>query len=272
MSKTIDEKVVSMKFDNSNFEKNVSKSMTTIDKLKEKLNFTGATKGLDEIEKASRKVNFDGLTSGLNNLTYKLDLANVFCYRLATTISDMALSAVKSIGNIATSLTYLNPSNITAGWSKFEEQTKSVQTILSSVSQKINKETGELYNTDDVYDTINKLSWYTDETSYNMEQMTTAIGNFTTAGLDLKDSEEMIIGIANACALAGVDATHASSAFEAFSRAGSGFLTKGLWNNQLKTSGLSASEEFRQSLLDAGVAMGYLEETADGLYNIIYEQ
>ena len=273
MSKTIDEKVVSMKFDNSNFEKNVSKSMTTIDKLKEKLNFTGATKGLDEIEKASRKVNFDGLTSGLNNLTYKLDLANVFCYRLATTISDMAISAVKSIGNVATSLTYLNPSNITAGWSKFEEQTKSVQTILSSVSQKINKETGELYNTDDVYETINKLSWYADETSYNMEQMTSAIASFTSTGMDLKDAEEMIMGISNACALAGVDATHAEHAFLGLSKSvGQGYVTLSVWNNQLKTSGLSANEEFKQSLLDAGVAMGHLEQTADGLYNIIYDQ
>lgn len=40
MSRTIDEKVVEMRFDNKDFEKNVKTSMTTLDKFKEKLNFT----------------------------------------------------------------------------------------------------------------------------------------------------------------------------------------------------------------------------------------
>ena len=39
MSKTIDNKVVSMEFDNSKFEKNVQTSMSTLDKLKKALNF-----------------------------------------------------------------------------------------------------------------------------------------------------------------------------------------------------------------------------------------
>ena len=34
MSKTIDQRVVEMRFDNANFEKNVSTSMSTLDKLK----------------------------------------------------------------------------------------------------------------------------------------------------------------------------------------------------------------------------------------------
>ena len=34
MSKVVDERVVQMQFDNSNFEKNVAKTLRTIDKLK----------------------------------------------------------------------------------------------------------------------------------------------------------------------------------------------------------------------------------------------
>ena len=45
MSKTIDERVVSMQFDNAQFEKNVSTSMSTLDKLKKSLNLEGASKG-----------------------------------------------------------------------------------------------------------------------------------------------------------------------------------------------------------------------------------
>ena len=39
MSKTIDERVVQMEFDNARFEKNVNQSMSTIDRLKKNLNF-----------------------------------------------------------------------------------------------------------------------------------------------------------------------------------------------------------------------------------------
>ena len=47
MSATIDQRVVEMRFDNSNFEKNVQTSLSTLDRLKERLNFTGASKGLE---------------------------------------------------------------------------------------------------------------------------------------------------------------------------------------------------------------------------------
>ena len=39
MSKTVDERVVSMQFDNRQFESNVKTSMSTLDKLKQSLNF-----------------------------------------------------------------------------------------------------------------------------------------------------------------------------------------------------------------------------------------
>ena len=43
MSKTVDERVVEMRFDNKNFESNVATSMSTLEKFKQKLKFDGAT-------------------------------------------------------------------------------------------------------------------------------------------------------------------------------------------------------------------------------------
>ena len=45
MSRTIDSRVVEMQFDNKQFEANVKTSMSTLDKLKQSLNLTGASKG-----------------------------------------------------------------------------------------------------------------------------------------------------------------------------------------------------------------------------------
>ena len=56
MSKTVEERVVEMRFDNKQFEKAVLTTLGTLDKLKEKLKFSDAAKGLEGIDQAARKV------------------------------------------------------------------------------------------------------------------------------------------------------------------------------------------------------------------------
>lgn len=73
MSKTIDEKVVQMKFDNSNFEKNVARTLKTLDNLKWKITETDLSsgKGLSNLNKAAKDVDMSGLAKGIE--TVKLD-------------------------------------------------------------------------------------------------------------------------------------------------------------------------------------------------------
>ena len=71
MSRTIDEKVVEMRFDNSDFERNVSQSRSTLDKLKGALDFSGASKAFDGITSAANKVSFGGLTGALDGVSEK---------------------------------------------------------------------------------------------------------------------------------------------------------------------------------------------------------
>ncbi len=77
MSTTIDKKVVEMKFDNKNFENNVKTSMSTLDKLKEKLNFKGATKGLEEVSKASNNLSFSNIENSLSSLEKRFSTTGV---------------------------------------------------------------------------------------------------------------------------------------------------------------------------------------------------
>lgn len=49
MSKTIDQRVVEMRFDNKQFESNVATSMSTLDKLKAKLRLGDSAKSFDNI-------------------------------------------------------------------------------------------------------------------------------------------------------------------------------------------------------------------------------
>ena len=78
MSTTIDNKVVSMRFDNKNFEQNVRKSMSTIDKLKEKLKFDKTADSFKSLDKAAKKVRFDTVEHGIEQVKIKLSALDVF--------------------------------------------------------------------------------------------------------------------------------------------------------------------------------------------------
>ena len=68
MSKTVDSRVVEMRFDNKNFEQNVQTSMSTLDKLKSKLKLNGVTKGIENLGAATKKVNFNPLSQGIETV------------------------------------------------------------------------------------------------------------------------------------------------------------------------------------------------------------
>ena len=65
MGKTVDERVVSMGFENRDFESNVKTSMSTLDRLKQALKFDGASKGLENISSGIKGMNFNPLTSSI---------------------------------------------------------------------------------------------------------------------------------------------------------------------------------------------------------------
>ena len=79
MSNAIEQRVVEMRFDNSHFEKNVSTSMSTLEKLKQKLNLSGASKGLDNISSSVKNVNMNPLGSAVESVTAKFSALQVIC-------------------------------------------------------------------------------------------------------------------------------------------------------------------------------------------------
>ena len=71
MSKEIDEKVVQMRFDNSNFESNVQTSLGTIVRLKQSLNFANSSKSLENIGDAAKSVNMSSLSDAVETVRNK---------------------------------------------------------------------------------------------------------------------------------------------------------------------------------------------------------
>ena len=65
MSRTIDERVVEMRFDNKQFEQNVQTSISSIEKLEKSLNLKGASKGLEDVNVAAKNCNMTPLSNAV---------------------------------------------------------------------------------------------------------------------------------------------------------------------------------------------------------------
>ncbi|MDD2299633.1 MAG: tape measure protein [Fermentimonas sp.] len=97
MSRTIDSRVVEMRFDNKEFERNVSTSMSTLDKLKQSLNLTGASKGLENVAAAANNVNMSSLSGAIENVRFKFSALEVMAVTALANITNSAINAGKRI-------------------------------------------------------------------------------------------------------------------------------------------------------------------------------
>lgn len=219
MSRTIDQRVVEMRFDNRQFEQGVSTSMSTLDKLKKALNFNGATKGLDNVSAAAKGVNFTPLTSAVETVQRGFSALEVIG---VTALANITNSAVNAGKRIASALT-IEP--IKTGFQEYETQINATQTILANTQ----KEGATIENVNKALDELNK---YADLTIYNFTEMTRNIGTFTAAGVDLKTSVSAIQGIANLAAVSGSTSQQASTAMYQLSQAlASGTVKLMDWNS-----------------------------------------
>ena len=219
MSKTVDERVVSMQFDNTQFEKNVSTSMTTLDKLKQSLKLDGASKGLDNIRDSASKFSLSGISDGVETVKAKFSALEVMAVTALANITNSAVNA----GRRLVSAFSIEP--IKSGFEEYETQINSVQTILSNTRSKGT-------TLDQVNEALDELNHYADLTIYNFTEMTRNIGTFTAAGIDLKTSVSAIKGIANLAAVSGSNAQQASTAMYQLSQAlASGTVKLQDWNS-----------------------------------------
>lgn len=206
MSQTVDNKVVEMRFDNDQFEKGVATSMSTIDKLKAKLNFQDADKSLSSLSDSAKKVDMSTLANSVQKVGLQFSSLQVIA---GTALANITNNAVNTGRKILSALT-TNP--VKDGMSEYETQMNAVQTILANTQK-------EGTNVKIVNKYLDELNTYADKTIYNFSEMTRNIGTFTAAGVKLGISVSSIKGIANLAATSGSNAQQASTAMYQLSQA-----------------------------------------------------
>ena len=246
MSKQIDEKVVSMQFDNKQFERNVKTSINTIDNLKKSLDLKGASKSLDQVNESAKRCDFSHLSNGVETVKSKFSALQVMAITALANITNSAVNAGKQLISSFT----IEP--IRTGFNEFELKMGSVQTIMSS--------TGASLETVNKY--LNELNEYSDKTIYSFSDMTSNIGKFTNAGVKLEDAVLAIKGISNEAAVSGANAEEASRAMYNFAQALSAGYVKLIDWKSIENANM-ATVEFKQNLIDTALELGTVVKVGD---------
>lgn len=245
MSQEIDERVVEMRFDNAQFERNTRQSIKTLNELNESLKLEGAEKSFEKIEDASAKVDFDKMQSALESLNSKFSAVEVMGVTALMRITNQAMDTGEKL------VKSLSIDQVTSGWNKYAQKTASVQTIMNATGKSITK----------VNSYLEKLMWFSDETSYGFTDMTSALSTLTAAGGDIEKMIPMIMGMANATAYAGKGAAEFQRVIYNLAQSyGTGAIQLIDWKS-VEQAGV-ASQQLKQLLIDTGVELGKIKKGA----------
>lgn len=243
MSQEVDSRVVEMRFDNANFEKNTKQTISTIDRLMEKLQFKGAEKGFEKLDAAAKNVDFATMQTSLDRLESKFSSLNIVATTALVNITNKFVDAGEKL------VKSLSVDQVMSGWNKYTEKTGNVQTIMNATGKSIDTVNGYL----------NKLMWYSDETSFSFNEMTSALSQMTASGGDIEKMIPMIMGIANATADAGKSGLAFQSTIRNITQSYSaGYLQLQDWKS-LNLMG-TATKALKQELIDTAVELGTLKQ------------
>lgn len=241
---SIDNRIVQMQFNNKQFEAGAKTTLGTLSKLKQALNFSGVKTGVDTLGSAINKaLNVSGVASGIDSLNSKFSTMGIAWQRKIQLITDEVISASDTISKA------LSTDSLMAGLDEYTLKMDNIQTILTNTASKGT-------TLDDVNNALGELNKYADDTVYSFQDMTRAIGQFTTQGVDLETATAAIKGFSNLAAGTGTSNTDLARAEYQMSQALSTGVVKLMDWKSLETAGGMGGEYFQKGLIETAKSMG----------------
>lgn len=220
MSRTIDQKVVEMRFDNAQFEQNVKTSMGTLDNLKKSLNMDGATRGLENVNQAVNNMSFDKMASGIEALQDRFSTLGIIGMRVIQNLTDAAMSFVHKGLNFVTE-------GVVQGGIRRAMNLENAHFQLQGLLKDETKVQAVMKNVQDAVD----------GTAYGLDAAAKAASQFAASGLEAGDEMYRALrGIAGVAAMANTDYETIADIFTTV--AGNGRLM-GMQLQQLSNRGLN---------------------------------
>lgn len=250
-STNVETNVVQMRFDNKRFEKNVSQTMNSLDKLKKELKFDDSAKSFKTLEENAKKVDFSPLSKGIEKVQASFSFLDTFSATVYHRLSNRLIDIGKKI------TTSVSTEGIRSGFNEYELKMNSFKTIKASA--------GKDFTDSQINEYLEELNRYADKTIYSFSDMTNNIGKFTNAGVKLNVAVKAIQGISNEAAISGANAQEASRAMYNFSQALSAGYVKLIDWKSIENANM-ATEEFKNELIKTAVSVGKLTKAQNGMY------
>jgi hypothetical protein len=226
-SRPIDEKIVKLSVDNQSFKEKLTESVTSLKGLSDSMSGV-KTDGLESATKSTQSLGsrlaelvskipiigsvassltgigsnsniaseaVNGIGDSANQVSSKFSILQTAA---AVALGNIASKAVSAGLNVAKSLT-VQP--IMDGYKEYTEKLSAIQVMKSNTTASM----------DEINGSLKELNDYSDKTIYKFSDMTNAVGQMTTAGIDLKASVTATTGAFNLAAASGMDAARANS-------------------------------------------------------------
>lgn len=254
-SRQVDERVVQMKFDNADFQRKTAETISTLDKLKAALHLDGF-KGLKNVGDDIKNLDMSGVTRSVDECSRKfsaLEIAGVTAIaKITSTAMDMGIKFVKS----------MSIDRVTDGFTRYAQKTSAVQTIMAATAKDFSDTGTQMAY---VNDQLEKLSWFTDETSYSFNEMVNNIGKFTSNNIKLDQAVTAMQGISTWAAVSGANISDANRAMYNLSQSvGAGAVKLIDWKS-IENANM-ATYDFKKNVAETAVQMGTLSRAGDGVY------
>ena len=229
MSRTIDQKVVEMRFDNAQFEQNVKTSMGTLDNLKKSLNMDGATRGLENVNQAVNNVSFDRMASGIEVLRNRFSTLGIVGMRVIQNLTDAAMKFANKGLSFVTD-------GIVQGGIRRAMNLENAHFQLQGLLKDETKVTAVMKNVQDAVD----------GTAYGLDSAAKAASQLAASGMQAGDDMfKALRGIAGVAAMTNSDYESIADIFTTV--AGNGRLM-GMQLTQLASRGLNAAATLGEQL------------------------
>lgn len=245
MSRSVDDRIVRMQFDNKEFEKHAQTSMSTLDKLKKSLEFKNVAKGFQNVNNGIQSITFSPIQNGIDAVTSHFSRMEM---TWSMVLANMINKAIDTGTKMVNALT-IDP--VKTGFQEYETQMNAIQTIWANTKDKGT-------SMEDITQALDELNKYADQTIYNFTQMTNNIGRFTAAGVELDTAVTAIKGISNLAAISGASAEDASRAMYQLSQAmASGTIKLMDWNSVVNANmgGEGFQNVLKETAREHGIAV-----------------
>ena len=226
-SRPIDEKIVKLSVDNQSFKEKLTESVASLKGLSDSMSGV-KTDGLESATKSTQSLgsrlaelvskipiigsvasSLMGIGSNSNIASEAVNGIGESANQVSSKFSILQTAAAVALGNIASQALSaglnvaksLTVQPIMDGYKEYTEKLSAIQVMKSNTTASM----------DEINGSLKELNAYSDKTIYKFADMTNAVGQMTTAGVDLKASVTATTGAFNLAAASGMDAARANS-------------------------------------------------------------